>query len=188
MARERMKERKYPYGGGRVEGNLAYDYDYERRARRPEQHRAPAPAAQTAHRKEQNAAPQTTVRTRPRQKVSVAVLAGFSVLAVAVFALIMSYAQLAEISSNVVSMKSELTALQDEHVILLTRYEKAFDLTTIKEAAEKSGMAKPSASQICYVDLSGPDNVTVYQTEESVLSRTFASLGHGMCSVAEYFK
>ena len=78
--------------------------------------------------------------------------------------------------------------MQDEHVILLTRYEKAFDLTTIKEAAEKSGMAKPSASQICYVDLSGPDNVTVYQTEESVLSRTFASLGHGMCSVAEYFK
>ena len=188
MARQRENEKakKYPYGGGRVEGNLAYDFGYEeKRARRTEYRAEERP--RTAQRQEPRV--RTTVRTRPRQRVSPAALAGFAALAALVLMLVMSYARLTAISSDVVSMKSELTALQDEHVTLLTRYEQTFDLSAIKEAAEETGMAKPSASQIFYVDLSEPDSVVVYQQDGgNILSRVFTSLGHGMCSVVEYFK
>ena len=184
--RENAEAEKYPYGGGRVEGNLAYDFDYEeKRAQRAERRTEEKP--RKAQRQEPKV--QTTVRTRARQKVSLTALAGFAVLAALVLALVMSYAKLTAISSNVVSMKNELTVLQDEHVALLTRYEQTFDLSAIKEAAEATGMAKPSASQIFYVDLSEPDSVVVYQQDRgNVLSRVFTSLGHGMCSVVEYFK
>lgn len=188
MAREQRK--RYPYGGGRIEGNLAYDFDYEQRREQREQPRrkeAVRPTPAPAVRKKQST--QTTVRTRPRQKVSLAALLGFAALAVMVVALVMSYAQLTGISDNVVSMKRELSALQEEHVSLLTQYEKTFDLATIKEAAEAAGMSKPSASQIYYVDLSAPDSVVIYQqAETNVFSRIFTSLGHGVCSVVEYFK
>lgn len=184
--RESAEAKKYPYGGGRVEGNLAYDFNYEeKRTQRAERRTEEKP--RKAQQQEPKA--QTTVRTRARQKVSLTALAGFTALAAMVLVLVMSYAKLTAISSNVVLMKNELTALQSEHVALLTRYEQTFDLSAIKEAAEATGMAKPSASQIFYVDLSEPDSVVVYQQDGSnVLSRVFTSLGHGMCSVVEYFK
>ena len=185
--RENTEAKKYPYGG-RVEGNLAYDFDYEeKRAQRTEHSAEEKSAPRKAQRQEPQV--QTTVRTRARQKVSHIALAGFVALAALVLVLVMSYAKLTAISSNVVSMKNELTALQAEHVTLLTRYEQTFDLSAIKEAAEATGMAKPSASQIFYVDLSEPDSAVVYQSGGSnIFSRIFTSLGHGMCSVVEYFK
>ena len=67
--------------------------------------------------------------------------------------------------------------------------DETFDLTTIKEAAAAAGMAKPSASQVYYIDLSEPDSVVVYQQKsQNVLSRALTSLGSGVCAVVEYFK
>jgi hypothetical protein len=49
-------------------------------------------------------------------------------------------------------------------------------------------MAKPSASQVYYIDLSSGDSAVVYQTEDpSVLSRLLTSLNHGVYAVVEYF-
>ena len=85
-------------------------------------------------------------------------------------------------------MQKQLSTLQDEHVTLLTQYERTFDLTSIKEAAAAAGMYKPSASQINYIDLSAPDSVEVYDSADvNVLSRVFTSLGRGVGSVVEYF-
>ena len=186
MARQSAETKKYPYGGGRVEGNLAYDFDYEEKRKQRVERRAEE-KPRKVQRQEQVV--QTTVRTRTRQKVSPTALVGFAALAAMVLLLVMSYAKLTAISTNVVSMKNELTTLQSEHVKLLTRYEQTFDLSAIKEIAEATGMAKPSASQIFYVDLSEPDSVVVYQQGGgNMLGRAFTSLGHGMCSVVEYFK
>ena len=191
MARtsQKQKNRKYSYGSGRVVGNLAYDYDYapqrERRAPRPEPERREEFIRPPQKKPERRAAP---VRRR-REKVSLGSLCGFAALAGLVALMIMCRAQLTDISSNVVSMQKELTALEDEHVALLTRYEKTFDLTTIKEAAAAAGMSKPSSSQVYYIDLSEPDGVVVYQQQSaSVLSKVLSSLGKGVCAVVEYFK
>ena len=59
----------------------------------------------------------------------------------------------------------------------------------VQEAAEAAGMAKPSSSQIYYVDLSAPDNVVLYaRAGENALSRAAASMGQGVASIVEYFK
>ena len=196
MARRYTEKLKYRYGGGRVVGDLAYDFDYEeprkarrtaprarieterRETRRAEPARAPRKAAETAARP----------RVRERQKVSGVLLLGFAALAALVVMVLMSYAQLTSISADVVSMQKELKTLETEHVALLTQYERTFDLTKIKAAAAAAGMNKPSSSQVNYIDLSAPDSVEVFETQNvSVLSRVFTSLGQGVCSVVEYF-
>lgn len=196
MARRDTEKLKYKYGGGRVVGDLAYDLNYEepRRARRAE----PRTRVETGYREERRAepvraprrtaAPSARPRVRERQKVSGVLLLGFSALAAMVVLVLMSYAQLTSISSDVVGMQKELKTLQTEHVALLTQYERTFDLETVKAAAAAAGMNKPSSSQINYIDLSAPDSVEVCETQNvSVLSRVFTSLGQGVCSVVEYF-
>lgn len=195
-----------------VSGSAAYDYDYlererrrraeqERRAeseRRERQRRAEQERREYAERRaraaaEQRSAPRRKTaaapRARERQRVSFLALLGFAAAAALLVMLLMDYARLTMISTKVVSMQNELATLQDEHVALVTQYEKTFDLTAVKEAAEAAGMAKPSASQICYVDLSAPDSVVIYTREETnFLGHVFTSLGQNVVSVVEYFK
>ena len=188
MARRRDYERRY---SGRVVGNLAYDPAYEERQRRLRHEHG----QEHERREEFIRPPQPKVERRSapvrrkREKISSGALCGFLAVAAMVALLILCRAQLTELSADMVSMQKELSALEDEHVSLLTRYEKTFDLATIKEAAAAAGMSKPSASQIYYIDLSEADNVVVYQQQSSsVLSRVFTSLGQGVCAVVEYFK
>ena len=178
MASRREQNMKYRRYSGRVNGNLAYDPAYEERQRRL---RREQEYEREHQREEFMRPPQRKVQKkaapvrRQREKVSLGALCGF--------------AALTEISSQVVSVQKEIAALEDEHVALLTRYEKTFDLTTIKEAAAAAGMAKPSASQVYYIDLSEADSVVVYQQKsQNVLARALTSLGNGVCAVVEYFK
>ena len=184
-----MKYRRY---SGRVNGNLAYDPAYEERQRRL---RREQEYEREHQREEFMRPPQRKVQKkaapvrRQREKVSLGALCGFAALAAMVALMILCRAQLTEISSQVVSVQKEIAALEDEHVALLTRYEETFDLTTIKEAAAAAGMAKPSASQVYYIDLSEADSVVVYQQKsQNVLARALTSLGNGVCAVVEYFK
>ena len=184
------KQQNMRYHGGRVVGNLAYDPAYEerqRRLRREQEHeRQREEFIRPPQRREQ---PKAAPARRQREKVSLGALCGFAALAAMVALMILCRAQLTEISSQVVSVQKEIAALEDEHVALLTRYEKTFDLTTIKEAAAAAGMAKPSASQVYYIDLSEADSVVVYQQKsQNVLARALTSLGNGVCAVVEYFK
>lgn len=194
MASRREQNMKYRRYSGRVNGNLAYDPAYEERQRRLRRERE-YEREHERQREEFMRPPQRKVQKkaapvrRQREKVSLGTLRGFMALAAMVALMIMCRAQLTEISAQVVSVQKEISALEDEHVALLTRYEKTFDLTTIKEAAAAAGMAKPSASQVYYIDLSEPDSVVVYQQKsQNVLSRALTSLGSGVCAVVEYFK
>ena len=191
MARTSRSRQYNKYSGGRVVGNLAYDYDYAERRER----RAPEAPQREARREEFIRPPRRQERTavrprvRERQKVSGVLVLGFTALAAMVVIVLMSYAQLTSISAEVVSMQKELKALDAEHVALLTQYERTFDLTTVKAAAAAAGMSKPSSSQINYIDLSAPDSVEVCAAQNaSVLSRVFTSLGQGVFNVVEYFR
>ena len=189
MARTSRSKRTYSYSGGRVAGNLAYDYDYAERRERRAQPRTEEERREEfirpPRRREKTAA---RPRVRQRQRVSGVLVLGFAGLAALVVAVLLSYAQLTSISADVVAMQKELKSLDAEHVTLLTQYERTFDLETVKAAAAAAGMSKPSPSQINYIDLSAPDSVELCQTPNvSVLSRAFTSLGHGVFSVVEYF-
>ena len=170
-----------------VNGSLAYDLDYEIREREL-RHAGEAPRRQEAVKEQPKVRPEPQVAVRERQRLSLLTAVGFvTVVAMAVMVLT-SYIQLMVLSSGTVELKKQMTALEAEHVSLTAQYEQLFDRATVKEAAEAAGMAKPSASQVYYIDLSSGDSAVVYQTEEpSVLSRLLTSLNHGVYAVVEYF-
>ena len=102
---------------------------------------------------------------------------------------LLGYVQLTKISANVTEMKDEISALQEEHVSLLTAYERTFDMTTIKETAEAAGMKKSTAGQVEYVELGGGSKAEVYQAEsDSLLSRLTHSVKNGVGALVEYFR
>ena len=116
------------------------------------------------------------------------VLGCAAVLGLAVV-LLLGYIQLTVLSSETVELQEQLEALETENVVLTAEYERMFDLTAVREAAEAAGMSKPSASQICYLDISGGDSAVVYEKEaDGLLDRLLDSLNHGVYAVVEYFQ
>ena len=177
------------YRHGATYGSLAYDLDALAREKQlddagklPQKKVRPAqPEMQPVQRR--RSAAQTAARPSP------AVVLGTLLVVGMVIALMLCYVKLTGISDNVSSIKREISALEEQHIALLTEYERTFDLATVKAAAEEAGMSKPSASQVYYIDLSEPDSVVVYQQKsQNVLSRVLTSLGNGVCAVVEYFK
>lgn len=167
-------------------GSLAYDLDRIVRERQLEE-------AGTMPERRQEAPVQPRPRTRTHAKTkarpSPLLLGGIAVLCCLVLVLMLGYVQLTKVSNHVSSIKNELTALSDEHVELLTQYEKTFDLATIKEVAEKAGMSKPGAGQIEYIDLSGSDSVVIYRAEASgVLQDIRSTAAAAADRVLEYFR
>jgi len=184
--------RQMNYSSRYVSGNLAYDYDYLERERRRQEERE---RREYLERRQRESAPRPAPRKRalPRvreaQPVPLLAMLGFTVLGVMVVSLLMSYAQLNAVSTEIVSIQKEISAVEEEHVRLVTRYEQTFDMEAIKAAAAAAGMAKPSASQIYYVDLSEPDNVVIYESEsESVLGRLATSMERNFSAFVEYFR
>ncbi len=190
MARRPARQMNNRY----VSGNLAHDYDYlereqRRRAEREEREYAERRAREAAPRPQPRRRAETAPKHRERIRVSNLVVLGFLATAAVAVMLLMSYAQLAAISGEVVREQKTLASLEEEHVRLVARYERTFDLTAIKEAAEEAGMAKPSSSQIYYIDLSAPDNVVLYRrAEANVFSRALGSVERSLESFVEYFK
>ena len=123
-----------------------------------------------------------------RTQAAVLSVLGVTAVAVAAVMLLLSYVQLTTLAADTVALKSELTVLQAENVSLTAQHEQMFDMATVKEVAAAAGMAKPTSSQITYLDLDSEDSAVVYRTETpSVFSRILSSLHHGVYAVVEYF-
>ena len=169
-----------------VDGSLARELDWAVRDREL-RHAGEAPRRRERETERIRAIPR--VELRQRQHVSLfSVFGSILVMGMAVLVLV-GHIQLTVLSSDTVALKEELEELESQNVILTAQYERMFDLTTVREAAEAAGMSKPSSSQICYLDISGGDSAVVYQKEEdSVFDRVLAALNHGVYSVVEYFQ
>ena len=188
----RRKQYRTP---GVVNGNLARDlssYELERRLERsgqlaPDEYYVRHKESRSDVLSRQRAKAKAAVR--PAQKVSPLAVLGFSGVAVLMVALLLCYIRINAISTNIVDMKEQISALEVEQVSLLTRYERAFDLATVKEAAQEAGMRQPEDSQIYYIDLPGQDQAVSYADESgSVLSRFFAAIGRNIYAAGEYFR
>ena len=190
MASAAVKRRTYRTPGV-VNGSLAYDFDtLERRLERSlEPDLYVPPREETAAEVISKAREQTKARMRAPEWISPVAVAGFAVLTVMLAAMVFFYVELMTIGSSVVTMQNQLTALQAEQVSLQARYEQAFDLTNVKEAATAAGMVQPSDSQLYYIDLSTPDNATVYTTETGSGARNALRMLVGAVQTAvEYFR
>ena len=180
MAEQRRRNTAMTYG------SLAYDLDSLARERQleeagsmPEQRTAaPQPKEQPRRRPQAQAVP------RP----SALLVGGIMLVCALVMTLLLGYVQLTAVSNHVVGIKTELATLEEEHVSLLTEYEKTFDLATIKAAAEKAGMSKPTSGQIQYIDLSGADTAVVYGDAPGIVEKTVDALKDKALSLWEYFR
>lgn len=182
-----MAQRQRKQGQSAVYGSLAYDLDTLARERTLEE------AGQVEYQRRRE--PEVVRRQRPQEavqpkaKVSPLVMCSVAVLGVMVVALLLCYVRLTEISTSVSEIKDEMAQLNEENVSLLTTYEKTFDMTGVKETAEAAGMSKPSAGQIEYIEMGGPDAVMIYEAGgESLLDKLFATVEQGALAVLEYFR
>ena len=172
-----------------VYGSLAYDLDALARERQLDDAgklpQRPRPQAQ------QEAQPVRRQKTAARAAVqlSPAVLIGTVIVTAMVVALMLCYVKLTGISDNVSTIKRSISALEDEHIALLTEYEKTFDLASVKAAAEAAGMSKPTSGQIVYIDLSGADTAEVYAAGGSAaLNGLTDKVSKAWAYAVEYFR
>jgi len=176
------------YHHGATYGSLAYDLDALAREKQldeagklPQKKVRPAqPEVQPVQRRQ--TAARAAVRPSPVLLLGTVLVVGM------VIALMLCYVKLTGISDNVSSIKREISALEEEHVALLTAYERTFDLATVKAAAEAAGMSKPSSGQIQYIDLSGADSVEVYAAGGAAALNGFTEKAESLWAyVLEYF-
>ena len=177
------------YRHGATYGSLAYDLDALAREKQldeagklPQKKVRPAqPEVQPVQRRQ--SAARAAVRPSPVLLLGTVLVVGM------VIALMLCYVKLTGISDNVSSIKREISALEEEHVALLTAYERTFDLATVKAAAEAAGMSKPSSGQIQYNDLSGADSVEVYAAGGAAALNGFTEKAESLWAyVLEYFR
>ena len=177
------------YRHGATYGSLAYDLDALAREKQldeagklPQKKVRPAqPEVQPVQRRQ--SAARAAVRPSPVLLLGTVLVVGM------VIALMLCYVKLTGISDNVSSIKREISALEEEHVALLTAYERTFDLATVKAAAEAAGMSKPSSGQIQYIDLSGADSVEVYAAGGAAPLNGFTEKAESLWAyVLEYFR
>lgn len=177
------------YHHGATYGSLAYDLDALAREKQldeagklPQKKVRPAqPEVQPVQRRQ--SAARAAVRPSPVLLLGTVLVVGM------VIALMLFYVKLTGISDNVSSIKREISALEEEHVALLTAYERTFDLATVKAAAEAAGMSKPSSGQIQYIDLSGADSVEVYAAGGAAALNGFTEKAESLWAyVLEYFR
>ena len=177
------------YRHGATYGSLAYDLDALAREKQldeagklPQKKVRPAqPEVQPVQRRQ--SAARAAVRPSPVLLLGTVLVVGM------VIALMLCYVKLTGISDNVSSIKREISALEEEHVALLTAYERTFDLATVKAAAEAAGMSKPSSGQIQYIDLSGADSVEVYAAGGAAALNGFTEKAESLWAyVQEYFR
>lgn len=177
------------YRHGATYGSLAYDLDALAREKQldeagklPQKKVRPAqPEVQPVQRRQ--SAARAAVRPSPVLLLGTVLVVGM------VIALMLCHVKLTGISDNVSSIKREISALEEEHVALLTAYERTFDLATVKAAAEAAGMSKPSSGQIQYIDLSGADSVEVYAAGGAAALNGFTEKAESLWAyVLEYFR
>lgn len=177
------------YRHGATYGSLAYDLDALAREKQldeagklPQKKVRPAqPEVQPVQRRQ--SAARAAVRPSPVLLLGTVLVVGM------VISLMLCYVKLTGISDNVSSIKREISALEEEHVALLTAYERTFDLATVKAAAEAAGMSKPSSGQIQYIDLSGADSVEVYAAGGAAALNGFTEKAESLWAyVLEYFR
>ena len=172
-----------------VEGSLARKLDNLDRSGRMDFDELYERRPETAAERNARRRAQAKAAVRPAQRVSFAAVLGFAFVGALMVATLLCYVRINSISRSIVSMKERISVLQVEQVALLTQYEQAFDLSSVKEAAEAAGMTIPSESQIYYIDLPGEDQAVSYTGRDGgLLDRVLTGLSRAMYAAVEYFQ
>ena len=192
MAAAATYERSRRRATGMVNGSLAYDFGTLERQLddtgrmdpdlyTPSLEETSADVISRAH-------AHAKAKVRPAQHLSPVMVLGAAAVAVLMVLVVLSYVELATISNSVVSMRNQVAELETRQVTLLTQYEQAFDLVSVKEQALAAGMSLPSDSQVYYIDLSDPDNAVVYEQDSQGAAQVLEQIWQTILHAVEYFR
>ena len=116
-------------------------------------------------------------------------LAGVAVLLMMAVVLMMGYIRLMQASHDVTVKQAQLQQAQEDNVALGVAYEKAFDQSSVKAAAQAAGMTKPTTDQIEYIELGGADMAEICRPESTgPLAQAWNWVKNGVDAVVEYFR
>ena len=160
-------------------GSAAYDLHNYYGSAAPQIERRGLPEERPLPREEQ----------RTKAKVAVAPVSVFGLL-VSVCMLILvvfGYVQLYEATEHVSSLKSQLSDLRQEQVVLESLYEGGIDLDYIEAQAGVMGFAVPEREQIVYLNLVGSDKAEIYTVhKENVVERVLHAIENSAGGLVEY--
>ena len=165
----------------RTYGSVAYDPayhpDFDRREETLPRIRTRERAAVKAH-----------ARVRPAGYVAPTAVIGFVLVAVMAFLLLAGYAQVTQVSDQIIHLRAEEDALREANAKLRTDYELAFDLKSVEERVIASGlMVQPQPGQIVTLNVSEPDSAKFYQSQDNS-SSLWSEMGDTVDNLVEFFK
>lgn len=100
---------------------------------------------------------------------------------------VFGYVQMYEATQRVSKMKSELSTLQQEQVVLESLYESSVDLAYVEEQASAMGFATPEKDQIVYLELEGTDRAEIYTVKkDNVFQRVVRAVENSVSGLVEY--
>jgi cell division protein FtsL len=165
MATERWTRR---YGGY---GKMAYQPEYDgNAARSPSRRQVEQPRQRPRVQPRERVTARPSVQVREQGAVSLFAIVGFVAVAVCVFLLLSTGAQLAMVADETFDLESELSDLKTEEKKLEAQYELAYDLSAIETEMTSSGaMVRASSSNTVYLNMAESDSVIYYaQSAEGV--------------------
>lgn len=165
-------------------GNVAYDPAYL-----PRREGTPGAEERPVIRQRERVKSRAKVAVRPAGYVAPTAVLGFCAVAVVAVMIIMSMAQIAVTSSQVVDLKGQSADLAEEHSKLLSEYELAFDLKTVEEiATTEGGMIQPVPGQEITMDISEPDSAQVYSQDGDPLGGLWTGLTETVDNIVAFFR
>ena len=124
-----------------------------------------------------------------KAKVAIAPVSVFGLLVTVcmLILVVFGYVQLYEATERVSSLKSELSDLRQEQVVLESLYEGGIDLDYIETQAGAMGFAVPEREQVVYLNLVGSDKAEIYSVEkDNVFGRIIRAVESGASGLVEY--
>ena len=179
MAASASARRAIPYP--KPYGNVAYDPAYAPGGLEREEDQ---PRIRT---RERHAA-RERARVRAAGYVAPTAVIGFVLVAVMAVLLLSGYAQVAQVSDQIVHLRGEGETLSEENAKLRTEYELCFDLKTVEEQVAASGlMVQPQPGQIVTLNLSEPDSAKFYADVDQG-EDLWGEVGQTVDNLVEFFQ
>ena len=136
---------------------------------------------------EEQQRPETYRRVKVKAAIAPVSAIGLLVTACMLILVVFGYVQLYEATERVSSLKSELSDLRQEQVVLESLYEGGIDLEAIETQAAAMGFKVPERDQVIYLNLTGTDKAEIYTVEhENIFQRIVNAIESSASGLVEY--
>lgn len=138
-------------------GSAARQYEDNRAYRQPQRRELP----------DEQLREQPYRRVKARTAIAPFTLVGLLTVACLMVLVIFGYVQLFEASSEVSRLETRLASLQEQQMMLQSKYDAKIDLDAAAQYAEQIGLTKCQPEQIVYVRFAGTDQAEIYHPEHT---------------------